>query len=163
MMSESLEYTKIWRKPVSNVYEENRRILHCDLDRFVCRCQFHMDIRGRCHPYKLSYGQNDDLDDEYGEYKKFIEASYQTCPYKLLCAHYFIQNDAHSCDINVEDQEELHSFVSSYEELFSLNECDVETLCKIMVIDHHNEWFDNMEEIEEVYQKVLKAISEKTD
>ena len=159
-MSETIQYIKMWRKPVSNVYEENYRIMTCDLRRFVCRCKFNMDIRGRCHPYKLSYGQNDNLDDEYGEYKKFIDASFQTCPYKLKCALYFINDDAHACHINQEDEEELISFISSYEELFSLNENEIQTLYKMMILDNNHYYYYSMEEIDEVYQKYL---SEKND
>lgn len=156
-MSETTQYIKMWRKPVSNIYEENYRIMTCDLNRFVCKCKFEMDIRCRCSPYKLSYGQNDDDSDneDYREYKKFIETSFQTCPYKLQCALYFINDDAHACHINQEDEEELISFISSYEELFSLNENEIQTLYKMMILDNNNYYYHSMEEIDEVYQKYL--------
>ena len=161
----SLIEEPIYKRCELNEYEKTHRILNCDLHRFVCKCKFDMDIRGRCHPYKLSYGQNDDDSDvkydsdneDYREYKKFIDASFQTCPYKLQCALYFINNDAH---INQEDEEELISFISSYEELFSFNENEIQTLYKMMILDNNNYYYYSMEKIDEVYQKYL---SEKDD
>ncbi len=153
----------IYKRSISNVYEENRRIVNCDLNRFVCKCKFDMDIRGRCHPYKLSYGQNDedpdieyDSDNEdYREYKQFIDASYRTCPYKLQTTIFYIENDASVCNIDMEDETEVISFISSYETLFSLNEKEIQMLYKMMILDNNNYYYDSMEAIDTIYQKYL--------
>lgn len=153
-MNESI---KIWCEPVKNEYEINKRLVNCDLRMFSCSCKFNMDIRGRCHPFKL---RGIEVDSKYYELNLFIDCAFKACPYKLQCAHYFINDDACSCHINQDDKEELISFISSYEELFSLNENEIQTLYKMMILDNNNYYYHSMEEIDEVYQKYL---SEKDD
>ena len=158
-MSETTQYIKMWRKPISNVYEDDRRRLNHTFMNFTCRCKFNMDIRSRCHPFKLT-SFSKDVNNKYYQYGKFIDAGFRNCPYKLQCSLYFINDDASSCNINQEDEEELISFISSYEELFSLNENEIQTLYKMMILDNNNYYYHSMEEIDEVYQKYLSEKDE---
>jgi hypothetical protein len=148
-MSENI---KIWYKSVENQYEINKRLVNCDLRRFSCTFQFNMDVRGRCHPFKL---RGIEEDDEYFEYKLFIDTAFKSCPYKLQTAIFYIENDASSCNIDIEDETEVISFISSYEELFSLNEKEIQILYKMMILDNNNYYYDSMEAIDTIYQKYL--------
>ena len=126
------------------------------LRNFSCNCKFNMDIRGRCIPFQLT---GIEKDSEYYSYKLFIDNTYKTCPYKLKSAQFYIQNDTHSIQTSFDNEDELRSFISSYEELFSLNEIEMDTLYKMIILDSNDNSFsyESMDEVDSVYQKYISC------